>query len=145
VDGVALEDVDATKDYDILLAEYGEYYVVATAQETSWKYSNPSTYEYLITVVDGEKPTIAFKGEFAKQLKVGETLIIPKYEVADNYTSAEKITVMTLITNPQGLPIYLYGEENAIRCQYAGVYKIQIFVCDEMGNLTTFETNVMVK
>ena len=145
VDGVALQGVDATKDYDVLLTEYGEYYVLATAQETSWKYNNLSTYEYLITVVDGEKPTITFNGKFASGLKVGDALIIPEYEVADNFTAADKITVMTVITNPKGLPVYLYGEERAIRCQYAGVYKIQIFVCDEMGNLTTFETSVTVQ
>ena len=145
VDGVALENVDATQNYDLLLSQYGEYYVVVNAQENGWKYNNVSTYEYLITVVDGERPTITFKGDFATALKVGEALIIPEYVVADNFTAADKLTVMTVITNPKGLPIYLYGEENAVLCQYAGVYKVQIFVCDEMGNLTTFETSVTVK
>lgn len=145
VDGIPLQNVDATKDYNLLLAEYGEYYVAVKAQESGWKDANESTYEYLITVVDGERPTITFKGKFASELKVGNALVIPEYQVSDNFTSEENIAVMIVITNPKGLPIYLYGEEKAVRCEYAGVYKVQIFVCDEMGNLTTFETNVTVK
>lgn len=145
-DGVLLEGVDATRDYDICLSEYGEYYVSVSAVEaSSWKYSNMTTYEYLITVVDGERPTITFKQEFKNNLKVGDVLIIPEYEVSDNFTSAENITVMTMITNPKGLPIYLYDGENALRCEYAGVYKIKIYVCDEMGNLTIFETSITVQ
>ena len=146
VDGIPLEGVDACVDYDVLLSEYGEYYVCVTAQESSsWKYSNPTMYEYLITVVDGEKPTITFKNNFKTQLKVGDSLVIPEYVVSDNYTKAENITVMTMITNPKGLPVYLYGEENAIRCEYAGTYNVKIYVCDEMGNLTIYEIDVTVK
>jgi hypothetical protein len=49
-----------------------------------------------------------------------------------------------MITKPKGMPIYLYNGENAITCEYAGVYKVSIFVIDKTGNLTTFETNVTV-
>ena len=146
VDGVTLQNVDATKDYQIALTTYGDYYVVITATEGgAWKHSNRTTQEYLITVVDGEGPTVTMKGAFKTDLKVGDVLVIPEYEISDNHTAKENLSVMTVITNPKGLPIYLYGEENAIRCSYAGVYKIQIFVYDEMGNLTIYEANVTVK
>lgn len=69
---------------------------------------------------------------------------IPKYSVSDNHTAAENITVIITVTNPKGLPIYLYNEERAVRCEYAGNYRITILVLDEMGNLTTFETSVTV-
>ena len=146
VDGVELNEVNAVVDYEIKLTQYGLYTVSVTAKESDgWKYSNKTTFEYVVSVIDGEKPTITFDKEFDTKIEVGELLIIPKYEVADNYSAADKITVMTVITNPKGMPVYLYGESNAVRCEYAGVYKVTIYVYDEMGNLTTFTTNVTVE
>lgn len=145
VNGVKLENVDASKDYVITLNEYGTYYITVEAtEEESWKFNNKSYLEYAIRVVDGEKPTITFEKEFTSQIKVGENLIIPKFTVADNFSSVEDIEVIIMITNPKGMPIYLYNGENAITCKYAGVYKVSIFVIDKTGNLTMFETTVTV-
>ena len=146
VDGVALEGVDATKDYQISLSEYGDYLISVVAKEASgWKYSNEAYFEYTLTVIDGEKPSLEFKGDFAKELKVGDALIIPEYIVSDNHTKTENISVITMIINPKGMPIYLYDGANAIKCAYAGEYEIYFYVYDEMGNVTIFETSVTVK
>jgi hypothetical protein len=146
VDGVLLSEVDATRDYQIELSQYGEYYVSVIAKEAdSWKYSNQSYFEYAVTVVDGEAPTITFKEDFKTSLKVGDMLVIPAYTVSDNYTEADKITVLTMVLNPKGMPVYLYEDTNAVCCEYAGEYKVIIYVYDQMGNLTTFETSVTVK
>ena len=127
------------------LNEYGDYLFSITAQEYGWKFTNKSYLEYAVTVMDEEKPTLQFKDEFQKSLKVGGTLVIPEYTVSDNVTAAENISVMVMIVNPKGMPIYLYNDANAIRCEYAGVYKIYFYVYDELGNLTFFETSVTVK
>lgn len=145
VDGILLENVDATKSYQVKMSAYGSYNVAVTATEVSaWKYSNKSYFEYAVTVIDGEKPTITFKDDFKTEIKVGDLLKIPEYEVADNFTASDKITVMTLIINPKGMPVYLY-DSNSLRCEYAGEYKIYIYVYDEMGNLTIVEKTVTVK
>ena len=145
MDGILLERVDATKEYQISLSAYGDYNVSVTAKEgEGWKYSNESYFDYVVTVTDGEAPTIDFKKDFAKKLKVGDTLSIPKYTVSDNFTKAEDIVVLKMIINPKGMPIYLYGDDNGIRCEYAGIYQIKIYVYDEMGNLTVFEKSVKV-
>jgi hypothetical protein len=143
--GLPLENVDATKEYKIKLSEYGEYFVSVVAREENWRKSNENYFDYVISVTDGEKPTITFDGEFDDKVKVGGTIVIPKFEVKDNYSTPEDIVVLIIVTNPKGMPVYLYGEENAIRCEYAGVYKINFFVYDQMGNLTTYETQVTVK
>jgi hypothetical protein len=78
-------------------------------------------------------------------LKVGDTLVIPDYEVADNHSKTENITVVKMIINPMGMPVYLYGDVNAIKCEYAGEYEIHFYVYDEMGNVTIFETSVWVE
>lgn len=143
--GLPLENVDATKEYKIKLSEYGEYFVSVVAREENWRKSNENYFDYVISVTDGEKPTITFDGEFDDKVKVGGTIVIPKFEVKDNYSNPEDIVVLIIVTNPKGMPVYLYGEENAIRCEYAGVYKINFFVYDQMGNLTTYETQVTVK
>ena len=145
INGVRLENVDASVEYVITLSEYGSYYVsVEASEESSWKFSNKSYFEYAIRVVDGEGPTIKFKTEFTSHIKVGENLIIPEYTVSDNYSPAKDIEVIIMITNPKGMPIYLYNGNNAVTCQYAGVYKVTIFVIDKTGNLTTYETSVTV-
>ena len=144
-DGVTLSGADALRAYDVLMTEYGNYQVTVQAKESEgWKYTNQAYYTYTITVVDGEAPTIVFESDFNTKLSVGGVLEIPKYSVSDNHTAAENITVMITVTNPKGLPIYLYNEERAVRCEYAGNYRITILVLDEMGNLTTFETSVTV-
>lgn len=145
VNGKALDGVDATVDYVISLTEYGTYHVsVRATEESSWKYSNNAFEEYAVSVVDGEKPTITFESDFTTQIKVGENLIIPNYTVADNYSAVEEIEVMIVVTNPKGMPIYIYGDTNAVTCKYAGVYNVKIFVLDQTGNLTTYEVDVTV-
>ena len=62
----------------------------------------------------------------------------------DNFSTVDKIDVMITVTNPKGMPIYLNGEDKSFVCKYEGKYKINIFVVDEMGNLTKFETEVVV-
>ncbi len=145
VDGVALENVDATKDYQILLSEYGEYLVSVVAQEENWKFTNKAYLEYALSVIDGEKPTLTFDGEFQKELKVGELLKLPAYTVADNFTKAEELSVIKMVINPKGMPVYLSKDSNALKCEYAGVYEIYFYVYDQMGNLTTYQTSVTVK
>jgi hypothetical protein len=145
-DGVTLQGVDATREYQIRLSEYGDYLVNIVAQETGgWKFSNKSYMEYALTVVDGEKPTLQFHGEFQKEIHVGELLIIPEYSVSDNHTAADQISVIVMVVNAKGMPVYLYDGANAVACKYAGTYKVYFYVYDEMGNLTTYETSVTVK
>lgn len=144
-DGVLLKDVDAMRDYKILLEDYGGYSVSVKATEADyWKFDNTAKYEYRVTVSDVTRPTITFKTDFTDKIKVGETLAIPEYTLSDDCSSADKLTVITIITNPKGLPNYLFGDERSLRCEYAGVYTVKMFVYDEAGNLTTFETKVTV-
>lgn len=145
VDGIKLNKADPSRDYQITLSEYGNYRVLIEAtEESSWEYTNKKRYNYTVTVIDGERPTITFTAEFKKTLKVGEELSIPAFTVTDNFSTADKIDVMITVTNPKGMPIYLNGEDKSFVCKYEGKYKISIFVVDEMGNLTKFETEVVV-
>ena len=146
VDGIVLNDVDALSEYKVKMSEYGNYQVILRVKESEgWKYSNEAEIPYTtITVIDGEAPTIEFDDDFDTDLEVGDVLKIPTFTVSDNYTASENITVMITVTNPKGLPVYLYNEDRAVRCEYAGIYRVTILVMDEMGNLTTFEKNVVV-
>ncbi len=145
VDGVELKGVDATREYQINLTEYGQYYISVSAAESGWKYTNTSHLEYVVTVVDGVPPTIAFDDDFETELEVGDLLEIPEYEVSDNYSPSDKITVMIMVVNPKGMPVYLYGTEPSMRCEYAGIYKVYVYVYDAIGNLTTYETEITVE
>ena len=145
VDGVVLNKATADREYQITLSEYGSYRVIIeSVEDSSWRYSNSKKTNYAITVIDGVKPTITFTEEFDKKIKVDDELVIPPFTVADNFSTVDKIDVMIMVTNPKGMPIYLNGEQKTIVCRYEGTYKIKILVVDEMGNLTTYETEVVV-
>ena len=145
IDGVALSGTDAFREYEVRMTEYGDYQVTVQAKESEgWKYTNQAYFTYTVTVTDGESPTIVFEDDFDTDLEVGDVLEIPEFTVSDNYTAEENITVMITITNPKGLPIYLYDGARGVRCEYVGTYRVTILLLDEMGNLTTFEKNVTV-
>lgn len=144
-DGIELKNVDASVDYEIVMDAYGKYSVTVETTELNWRYSNVSYFEYAVEVVDGDAPIIEFKGKFKDTLRVGNTLTIPKFEVTDGHSAQDKISVMIVITNPKGMPIYLYDNERSIVCEYKGEYKICIYAYDEAGNLAVFETTVTVK
>ncbi|MBQ8726674.1 MAG: hypothetical protein IJY84_06215 [Clostridia bacterium] len=147
VDGILLERVDARRDYQIKMDFYGDYKVSVLVGETeSWK-KNPNEFPdtYTVTVIDGEKPVVTFEKDFPTSVKVGDRLVIPNFTVTDNFSTAEEITVLIMVINPKGMPVYLYGDTNAVKCEYAGEYKIYLYVYDQMGNLTMVEKSVTAR
>ena len=145
VNGLVLENVDPTKDYEIELNTIGQYLVSYTATEDKefLKKGNSSALVYTLNVSDEEKPVITWDGSFVTEAKVGDMIIVPNYTVSDNYTAAEDIIVRVFVETPTSQLLMLPG--NAIVVHHVGTYEIRVMVVDTAGNITSETYYVNVK
>jgi hypothetical protein len=141
-DGLYLENIDPTKEYEISLEAYGQYKVTYTAKDSFS--GRKSTLVYAINVDDANGPTIIFDHAFQTTAKVGELLIIPNFRVEDNVCEASKIGVMKSCLTPSGEIIELYENSNAVVTTRAGVYQLRVFAIDESGNQTLCRVDILV-
>ncbi len=140
-DGILLDNVDPTREYEIKFTEYGAYKVSYQAKDS---FSGRTTnLVYNITVEDSQGPIITFASPFKTTAKVGDTLIIPNYTLSDNLDDASNIISMNSCMVPGG-EIVEMNDSNAIVATRAGVYQLRVFAMDTMGNITLFRVNVVV-
>ncbi len=128
VDGKLIEKLDASKVYEFIASEYGEYVVYYYSTDASGN-TNDSVY-YSFYVEDVEKPTIEIVGGAQQTVWAGTKFVMPQLQVADNRSTALYPTAV--IENPDGRRNavddkgYIFGQ--------AGSYKVIIVVYDEEGN-----------
>ena len=73
----------------------------------------------------------------ASTAKVGESVLLPQFEVSDNLTSKEDIIVQRVMLSPSGIYHYLDSSYNAYTFKEAGEYRFIIHVIDKAGNIVT--------
>ena len=145
INGVVLNKVDPTVNYVIRLSYIGEYkveYVIAEAKNFLTR-QNKSSLKYTLIIVDEDAPELIWKGSFPTELTVGDTFIVPEYEVSDNHSSKENIIVRVFVETPASQLIMLPG--NSIQMTHEGVYEIRIMVVDEAGNINNIVKHITVK
>ena len=136
INGVVLNKVDPTVNYVIRLSDIGAYkveYVIAEAKNFLTR-QNKSSLKYTLIIADEDAPELIWKGSFPTELTVGDTFIVPEYEVSDNYSSKDNIIVRVFVETPASQLIMLPG--NSIQMTHDGVYEIRVMVVDEAGNIT---------
>lgn len=138
-DGTLLKNADPTRGYDVVIEEYGQYYFTLNTIEDSRFLANGTelTIGYSIQVYDDIAPTIAFKNGMKKEAKVGETVLLPAFDVSDNITSKENIIVQRVMLSPSGVYRLLDDSYNAYTFKEEGTYTLTIHVADEAGNFVT--------
>jgi len=99
---------------------------------------------YAINVDDNKGPTIIFDHAFQATAKVGDTLIIPDFQVTDNVCGASEIGVMKSCLAPNGEVVEFYENSNAILATKAGVYQLRVFAIDKSGNQTLCRVDIVV-
>ena len=140
--GLLLENVDPHKEYQIKLDAYGQFKVNYTATDSfSGRKAN---LVYAINVDDNKGPTIIFDHAFQATAKVGDTLIIPDFQVTDNVCGASEIGVMKSCLAPNGEVVEFYENSNAILATKAGVYQLRVFAIDKSGNQTLCRVDIVV-
>ena len=163
--GLALDNVPATKDYVIKLTEYGQYQVRYVSVD--WT-GQEGVLEYAVNVFDQKAPKASIKGEWSATAKVGDTVVLPEIQISDDSSSFYEMTVYRMVRNPfdvlttfgydytlvkegENTPDYTGDDREywlhttyKFTFKYAGEYKFIIIVCDAAGNQTYMEYVVTV-
>lgn len=136
INGVRLENVDASKEYVVKLNKYGVWNAKYTANKENWAVGSRKFTAY-INVIDAEAPVIAITSEYTETAKAGDTIILPDFTATDNVTASDKLTVMKYVINTEGKMTILDGGSNSFKTTKAGKYVMCIIVSDEFGNTST--------
>lgn len=143
-DGVRLENVPTTKSYFMTMNQYGKYQATYTAVEEDWVKQNSLVLDQYVYVIDEQKPQVAFTNATQTTAKVGDVITLPDIVCRDNYTATENLRIVSGVFNPYGKFYLFEGNENAIRCKYAGEYTFIVMVFDEQGNMRSVTHTVTV-
>ena len=133
VDGTVLNSqCDPTKPYTVKLEEYGTYTV--RYSYTDWTGETvPKT--LTIDVLDRIPPTIKLNDGYGERTLVktsaGKKINLVGYEVSDNDTKPEDLTVAIIVMNPRNEAIKVNGE---LELNLKGEYKVYYYCYDAYGN-----------
>ena len=141
--GTLLENVDASKTYDISLAKYGLYSIQYVAKEENW-IGNTNEFINYIYVMDEEAPVITITSEYTRTAKVGDVIVLPTFTVTDNLTEETKIVIDRFVQNPTGRLVRIPYVSNSVVATYEGIYFFRIMAKDEYGNIATITLEVVV-
>ena len=144
VNGLVLEDIDVTGDYQIKLDTFGSYNIafVITESEDFLSRPNKARYIYGLNVYDYEPPVLNFTSKIPTTAKVGDTIVFPTYSVSDNAYAIEDIDISMVVETPKHQYILLPG--NALKVTQVGEYTFRLMAVDKAGNISTKEFKVTV-
>ena len=140
LNGILLENVNPEAEYSFEITQIGQYQVSYTAAEDEAFTPRPNTARlgYVVNVEDSVPPEITFGDTLAGTAKVGDTIVLPSY----NMTAVDEIAVSVFVLNPNGVLISMSG--NSFRPSYAGVYEFRIVAMDADGNMTMVRLAITV-
>ena len=144
VNGLKLENVSVDKDYTIKFLHFGKYEVVYSVVKNDWIDDTPIEKEFYLNVVDTEAPEIIVSGSVSKTIKKGESIVFPKFEVKDNYTASDKISVWIYIANNAGRLTMVESDCESFTPIYTGNYRLIIMAMDEAGNTSSVTYTIKV-
>lgn len=142
VNGVRLDKVDASAEWQIKLSEYGQYRIRYTASESDW-FGNEKSLQYMVSVYDNVAPEIVL-GNYSRTGTVGEVYRLPKRTISDNLTTEENIASYVYVYTPNGK---LVSVTDSVLFETAGDYEFRVTAIDEAGNVSykTFTVRVSEK
>ncbi len=135
--GKKLEDVDGTKEYEILFDKYGQYRVIYVASDGDNKTRGIG---FQINVNDEGAPEIQLKQKLEDIVSVGTRIDFPELIVTDN-VEGECITWVNVLY-PEG---YMICEKDGFVVKTEGIYTITFCAKDANGNIGRFETTIYAK
>ena len=136
-DGILLDETaDPSRDYTIKATQYGSYNVYYESADSS---GNTAYYSYVFTVVDTTAPVITL-GEHTESAKVGDTVIVAKATVSDDYTEC---TVQIKLKLPDGSFVSLPG--NSFVATVTGTYVVYYFAYDAAYNVVSASYTIIVR
>jgi hypothetical protein len=127
VDGITLDNADATKDYRLLIQEEGTYYLTYSACDSN---GNEVSLSYMLKVqLFGKTASIEVEGELEYSAKVGDSFKIPSATGYDK--NDEELPVSTYVCYPNGRIVKCTS--GSINLEEKGTYEIIFYVRDDSG------------
>lgn len=141
IDGVNLEEVDASKGFKFKVSEYGSYEVSIYAYDPMTK-NNDAWYSYSVYVVNYTKPVVSIT-DCQSTAKVGDQIKLPKFtvDISDYkwYLSIKAPNSMMSFTNSET------AETAPFKFDQKGVYTVTLVVYDSNMNMSSTVYTVNVK
>lgn len=135
--GTVLQNVDAQKEYAIMLSENGMYMLNYTYEDGA---GNSDEYSYFIAVRDNVHPQISVNMD-SLEVKVGESFTIATATATDDVSKERKIQIKAFLVDKNG--IYREIENgDSYTIEKSGHYKLIYMAIDEAGNYTKVEVSV---
>lgn len=136
VNGLELKEVDGRKDYQFVAVQT-RYNVNYTGLKDGW--GKTASTSYLITVVDSEKPVIAFEDgsneDTVVRISLGSTLKVKDFTVTDNKSTEDKLNTQIFIIDGNGMWCANVTETKEYRPARKGSYQVKIISVDEAKNM----------
>lgn len=124
-----LNRVPANEVHTFVADEYGTYRVSYSAQDAS---GNRQTANYSIKLSDLQSPTITLSSSAPITAKLGSTVTLPSFSVADNLDPNPKCSVF--VTCPDMSIVAVDISKMTFTAPIAGKYKVVYYAYDESGN-----------
>ena len=138
VDGITLQDVDASKDYRVTFTSFGQYQITFKAKDSN---NRPSEASKNVLIADSEAPIIEIGKAVVSTGKVNESIQLPAMTVKDNYSSSDKIRKYIVVIYPNG-----FGKicKEYFTPTMQGRYYVRYMAIDENGQIAMKEYKVDV-
>lgn len=142
VDGILLDNVDGTKEYQISVSEYGSYLILYSSFDEA---ENDAGASLSFKVLDAEKPQINLSRENVTSAKKNETIVLAPATISDNYSTSESMIVCCFVVRPSG-NIFTVNMKtsNSFVANECGTYTIRYMGLDEAGNAVMLEQQIVV-
>ena len=140
VNGLSLDAVNSEISYTFKLDKYGQYIVEYTAKDTSNKKFSD---QYAVGVLKEYKPEIHITSSYVTDVSLGESIIVPNYEIKYDGNIDDVKTYVT-VKSPTGTISSLPKKTNSYLPKYEGIYLVTIYALDVDGNIDIFKYEVNV-
>lgn len=139
-DGISLDRVSLSRDYEIDLNQYGSYVVTYSARDSFG--SGNVSFNYSLFVEDDLRPVITIQGSNPTESKKGQLVTVKVAIVTDNVTNDLKASIFVI--TPRGEFISITNTKS-FTPTLTGTYTIRYFAMDASGNTTFVDSVLNVK
>ena len=148
VNGITLKDInDFTKEYAILLDNYGVYKVVYSYSDAYGNAVEQAYSRFTVNVIDVEAPVITVNEDISKTFTVASNTEVPviDYSVSDNYTEEKRLTVWVVVKDDLFNTVSAERNAKNINLPKAGEYTVYIYCKDAEGNTSYISYKVTAR
>jgi len=148
VTGVSLENIsDFTKEYSILIDDYGVYKVIYEYRDQYGNVAEQVYSRFTISVTDVEPPVITLNDDASKpiQVAVNTEASVLNFSVKDNYTATNRLTVWVVVKDDLFNTVSAVRDAKTIYLSKAGEYTVYIYCKDGAGNTAYVAYKVIAK